>query len=66
MSNTKRLPADYGIDALAEEAERRAKKLGRPYSYGQLVADTTVAERERICDEYRAGRKPRERTWAER
>lgn len=48
------LPADYAIDGLSLEASRRAKKLGRPYSYGQLIADTTEAEREQIVERYRA------------
>lgn len=52
MSN-KRIREDFAIDALALEAERRGKKLGRQYSYGQLVADTTIEERERIAEAYR-------------
>ena len=51
----KKLPEDYGIDALALEAERRGKEMGRPYSYGQLVADTTKEEREEILRAYREG-----------
>lgn len=47
------MPADYRVDALALEADRRAKKLGRPYSYGQLIADTTEAERDEIAERYR-------------
>lgn len=48
-----KLPEDYPIDALAAEAERRGKAMGRAdYSYGKLVADTTPLEREQICDEY--------------
>ena len=47
------LPADYAIDGLSLEADRRAKALGRPYSYGQLVADTTEAQREKIVESYR-------------
>lgn len=47
------VPADYRVDALALEADRRAKKLGRPYSYGQLIADTTEAERDEIAERYR-------------
>lgn len=50
----RKLPEDYRLDALAVEARRREEKLGRPYSYGQLVADTTEYERDLICDEYRA------------
>ena len=48
-----RIPADYPIDALSLEAERRAKKLGRPYSYGQLIADTTREQREEMAESYR-------------
>lgn len=53
----KKLPADYAIDALALEAERRSKELGYPYSYGKLVADTTPQQREKIAEEYRAGKR---------
>lgn len=51
----KKLLEDYGIDALALEAERRGKEMGRPYSYGQLVADTTKEEREEVLRVYREG-----------
>ena len=55
MSGRGKLPADYAIDALSKEAERRAKKMNRPdYSYGKLIADTTREEREQIVDAYRA------------
>lgn len=48
------IPADYAIDALSLEAERRRKLMGVPgYSYGQLVADTTPSERENIAEAYR-------------
>lgn len=53
MSGTQ-LPADYAIDALSLEAQRRGKALGRPYSYGQLIADTNREQRERISDEYKS------------
>ena len=46
------LPSDFAIDALALEADRRRKLAGRPYSYGQLVAATTEAEREALADRY--------------
>lgn len=49
-----KLSEDYPIDALAIEADRRAKKLGRRYSYGMLIADTTPQERQQISDQYRA------------
>ena len=48
------LPADYRVDALAVEAERRAREMGRPdYNYGKLVADTTPEEREQIAEDYK-------------
>ena len=50
---SKKLPEDYAIDALSLEAERRSKLLGRPCSYGQLVADTTLAQRQEIAEAYR-------------
>lgn len=48
-----KLPADYAIDALALETDRRRKALGRSYSYGKLIADTTPAQREQIAEDYR-------------
>lgn len=48
----KKLPADFGVIAYAEEAERRSKKSGMAYSYGKLVADTTEEEREKIKEDY--------------
>lgn len=53
----KKLPGDYRLDALASEAIRRSGKLGRPYSYGKLVAETTREERDRIVEEYADRRK---------
>ena len=48
------IPADYAIDALSMEAERRRKQKGLVrYSYGELVADTSPAEREAIAEAYR-------------
>ena len=49
-----KLSEDYAIDALALEADRRAKKLGRRYSYGMLIADTTPQERLEISEQYRS------------
>lgn len=46
------LPADYAIDAMSLEAQRRSREIGRPYSYGQLVADTTREQREEIAEAY--------------
>lgn len=48
-----KLSEDYSIDALALEADRRAKKLGRRYSYGMLIADTTPQERQEISEKYK-------------
>lgn len=47
------VPEDYAIDALTLEADRRSKVMGRFYSYGQLVADTTPEERAAIAEDYR-------------
>ena len=38
----KNLPADYAIDALALEADRRRKAGIHQYSYGKLVAEGTL------------------------
>ena len=54
------LPEDYRVDALAVEAGRRAREMGRPdYSYGKLVADTSPEEREQIANDYRKNFKRR-------
>lgn len=53
MSRYGKLPNDYAIDALSLEAQRRERKLGRPYSYGQLIADTSQEERAVITERYR-------------
>ena len=58
----KKLPADYAIDAFALEAERRGKAMGRPYSYGKLMADTSTEEREEILLAYREGGRKRRST----
>lgn len=44
---------DYAIDAMVHEVERRKKEkpCGR-YSYGKLVADTTLEERQGIAERY--------------
>lgn len=57
MAARKDLPADYAVDALALEAYRLEKQNARPYSYGKLVADTTLEEREKIAEEYRSRRR---------
>ncbi|MBQ7344502.1 MAG: hypothetical protein IJW45_00380 [Oscillospiraceae bacterium] len=45
---------DVAITALAVEAERRRKEMGRlRYNYGDLVADTTPEERRQIVEAYR-------------
>ena len=43
---SKKLPEDYAIDALAEEALRRRT------TYGKLVAKLGKEERDRIVEEY--------------
>ena len=49
---------DEILTALAVEAERRRKKKGlNRYNYGDLVADTTPAERQRILENYRRRKK---------
>lgn len=48
-----RIPADYSIDAMTMETERRSKAQGRSYSYGQLIADTTREQREQMAESYR-------------
>lgn len=53
-----KLPEDYRVDALAVEAAKKAQQLGRHYSYGMLVADTTYEERSLIAERY-ANRKER-------
>lgn len=52
----KRTQSDLALTALAVEAERRRKARGLiRYSYGDLVADTTPEERQRIIEDYKAG-----------
>lgn len=63
----KRTQSDLALTALAVEAERRRKARGLiRYNYGDLVADTTSEERQRIIEKYRAGRRRREPEAAER
>lgn len=52
MTMAAKLSEDYPINALALEADRRAKQLGRRYSYGMLIADTTPQERQEITEKY--------------
>lgn len=52
-----KLPQDYRLDALAKEADKRAKQSGLPYSYGKLVADTTESQRDEIAEGYRRNNK---------
>ena len=57
----KRSQSDLALTALAVEAERRRKARGLiRYNYGDLVADTTRSERQRIIENYRAGQKRRD------
>lgn len=51
----KKLPADYAIDALAMEADRRRQLGHHQYSYGKLVAETTYEERQVLAEKYRKG-----------
>ena len=50
----RKLPPDWGIDALAAEAKRRG------VDYGTLKAETSLYERDQIREEYRKhyGEKP--------
>lgn len=52
-----KMPGDYRLDALAKEADKRAKQSGLPYSYGKLVADTTESQRDEIAEGYRRNNK---------
>lgn len=46
--------SDVALTALAAEAERRRKEKGLlRYNYGDLVADTTPEEREKIVRRWR-------------
>lgn len=52
----RKLPADFAIDALVAEVERRKHEPHRNgFSYGKLVAETTYAQREKIVEDYRRG-----------
>ena len=62
MEQSGKLPEDYRIAALSSEAVRRGRKLGRPYSYGQLVADTTQEERDEICQRYESAFRKRSKS----
>lgn len=56
----KQTTKDYALLALTAEAEKRRKALGlRRYSYGNLVADTTPEERQRIVEDYKKSRSRR-------
>ena len=49
-----RTQSDINLTALAIEAERRRKERGLiRYNYGDLVAEITPEERQRIIDDYR-------------
>lgn len=62
MGRSVNLPADFAIDALSLEAQRRGRERGRPYSYGQLVADTTREQREEIAEAYEAAARRKQRS----
>lgn len=52
----RRTENDLAITALAVEAECRRKRKGMiRYNYGDLVADTTPEERQRIIEDYKTG-----------
>lgn len=52
----RKLPADFAIDALVAEVERRKNEPHRnSFSYGKLIAETTYPEREKIVEDYRRG-----------
>jgi hypothetical protein len=53
MSEYGKLPADFAIDALTAEVERRKTKGDYRCSYGKLVAATTREQREGIAEQYR-------------
>lgn len=61
---TKRTQSDLALTALAVEAERRRKARGLiKYNYGDLMADTTMEERQKIVERYRkAGHRKTEDT----
>lgn len=49
----KEFPADFRVIALAREAEQLRLSGRAGYSYGKLVADTTVEERDTIEEKWR-------------
>lgn len=58
---------DLAITALTLEAERRRKAKGLlRYNYGDLMADTTPEERQRIIENYKIRQKRRSRETGER
>ena len=59
--------SDLALTALAVEAERRrkARSLIR-YNYGDLVAETTLEERQRIIENYQKDRRRRDTESGER
>ncbi len=55
---TKMSQSDLALSALAVEAERRRKARGLlRYNYGDLMADTTAEERQRIIESYKKARR---------
>ena len=52
--------SDIALSALATEAERRRKARGLlRFSYGDLVAETTLEERQEIIERYKKDRRRR-------
>lgn len=49
----KELPADFRVIALAKEAEEIRQNGCPQYTYGKLVADTTLEERDAIEEKWR-------------
>lgn len=48
MAKEKKIPGDFGTIALSLEAQERGT------SYGKLVADTTLEQREKIVEYWKA------------
>lgn len=63
----KQSQSDLTLTALAVEAERRRRIKGLiRYNYGDLVADTTLEERQQIIENYKAQQNRRKPSASER